>query len=162
MSENNQEQNQTRVVVDLRKIYVNDVSVEVPHAPQIFQETINPEMILNIGHEVLTLPEENFYAVHLKLSLHAKLADERTVYLVSVSQGGVFEIAGLSEPQLHHALNVYCPTTLFPYARELIHNLTGRSGYPAFTLEPINFEAIYQERIQEFLKEQGKQENNNE
>lgn len=154
----NEEQTVPEVFVDIRKMYIDDLSVEVPHAPQIFQEEQQrPEVGMNLVHEVQKLPEANYYAVKLRLTVTAK-DGERTIYLVQVSQGGVFEIQGLTEAQLHHALNAYCPSLLFPYAREVVSNAVVRAGFPALYLMPVNFDALYQERMQEQVAEQEAQQ----
>ena len=104
------EEQQTQIVLDIRKIYVSDISVEVPHAPEIFQQELNPEISLGVAHEIQKLPEDNHYNIKLRLTITAK-DGERVIYLVEVAQNGVFEISGLPDAQLHHALSVYCPPT---------------------------------------------------
>lgn len=159
-----EKQSQEKIVLDLRKVYVNDLSIEVPHAPAIFQKELNPEVALQVEHEIVKLPEEHFYSVQLRLTVDAKNKDsdgkEESVYLIQISQGGVFFIQGLSDVQLHHALNVYCPSTLFPYVREAVSNALVRAGFPVLFLQPINFDALYQERLQALLEEHEAAEKN--
>lgn len=147
------EEEQTPVVLEIRKLYVGDMSVEVPDAPGIFQQDLNPEISLGVAHEVTKLPEEHYYNVKLRLTVTAQ-SDEKTIYLVEVAQSGIFEISGLQEVQLHHALNVYCPTVLYPYAREAISGAINRAGFPSLFLQPINFDAMYQQRLQQAAQEQ--------
>ncbi|MDO4436225.1 MAG: protein-export chaperone SecB [Cardiobacteriaceae bacterium] len=146
------------LVLELRKLYVSDLSIEVPHAPAIFQEEFEPELSLGVTHEGERLPEENYHNVKLRLTLTAKTAEDKTVYLVEVVQGGVFEISGLTDVQLHHAIHVYCPSVLFAYAREAVSNALYRAGFPNLFLSPVNFEMIYQERMQALIAEQAEQE----
>ena len=150
------EEQQTQIVLDIRKIYVSDISVEVPHAPEIFQQELNPEISLGVAHEMRKLPEDNHYNIKLRLTITAK-DGERVIYLVEVAQNGVFEISGLPDAQLHHALNVYCPTTLYPYAREAISNAINRAGFPNLYLQPINFDIMYQQRLQQAAEQQDGQ-----
>lgn len=153
------EENNQPVTLDLRKIYVSDLSIEVPHAPEIFNESLNPEITLGVNHEIKALAEENYYSVTVRLTVTAKnQGDEKTIYLIEVAQGGVFEIKGLTEEQLSHALNVYCTTTLFPYAREVISSAIVRAGFPSLYIQPINFEIIYQQNLQQAaMQHQGAQ-----
>ena len=147
------EEQQTQIVLDIRKIYINDLSIEVPHAPEIFQQELNPEISLGVAHEIKKLPEDNY---HIKLRLTVTAKDgERVIYLVEVAQSGIFEISGLPDAQLHHALNVYAPTVLYPYAREAISNAINRAGFPNLYLQPINFDLMYQQRMQEEAEKQG-------
>lgn len=144
---------QKTIVLELRKIFVGDLSVEVPSAPEIFKEDLNPEVSLNIGHEVKELPDD-FFEVKLRLTINANDAQSgKTIYIVDVAQSGVFEISGLEKAHLHHALNVYCPTTLYPYAREAVGASIVRAGFPSLFLQPVNFELMYQQKMQELAKE---------
>ncbi|SUO94558.1 protein-export chaperone SecB [Suttonella ornithocola] len=148
------EQEQQAILLEIRKLYVDDISVEVPNAPHVFQEELSPEISLGVTHEIEELKEEGYYAVKLRLTVTAK--DEKTeksIYLTEVQQSGVFEIQGLEPAQLHHALNVYCPTTLYPYAREVISSAINRAGFPPLYLQPVNFDAIYQHKLQQAQQE---------
>lgn len=149
-----EEQKSPEITLEIRKLYVGDMSVEVPHAPEIYQEAMEPEISLSVNHEIKQLPEENYYAVRLRLTITAKNTksddkekSEKTIYLVEVVQSGIFEIAGLEPAQLAHALNVYCPTTLYPYAREEVSNAINRAGFPPLYLQPVNFDALYQQQL---------------
>lgn len=140
----------TPITLEIRKLYVDDMSVEVPNAPEIFQEELEPAISLGVTHEVQNLKEEGYYAVKLRLTVTAKdEKTDKTIYLTEVQQSGVFEIHGLEPEQLQHALNVYCTTTLYPYAREIISNTINRAGFPPLYLQPINFDALYQHKLQQ-------------
>lgn len=153
------EENNQPVTLDLRKIYVSDLSIEVPHTPEIFNENLNPEITLGVNHDIKALAEEDYFAVKVRLTVTAKnQGDEKTIYLIEVAQNGIFEIKGLTQEQLSHALNVYCTTTLFPYAREVISSAITRAGFPSLYIQPINFEVIYQQNLQQAaMQEQGAQ-----
>lgn len=144
------------IMLEMRKLFTSDLSVEVPLAPEIFQEELNPEVTFNVGHEVKELPPENYYEIKLRLAVTAKDGD-KTIYIVDVSQSGIFEIQGLEQQQLHHAINVYCPNALYPYAREIISTSIVRAGFPSLYLQPVNFEALYQQQMQQAAQEQEAQ-----
>ena len=69
------------------------------------------------------------------------------MFLVEVSQAGVFAIRGITPDQAQPVLAVHCPTVLFPYAREAIADATMRAGFPPVQLAPINFEVLYQQQL---------------
>jgi preprotein translocase subunit SecB len=131
----------------LQKLYVKDVSFELPSAPQIFQEDGQVEIKLNLSQKVDDL-SENVHEVVLTVTVTATL-DDKTAYLAEVQQAGIFAIAGLPEQGRHAALNTLCPSTLFPYARRLITDLVADGGFPPLVLQPINFDQIYAQRMQE-------------
>lgn len=140
-------QEEQQAQFQLQKLYVKDVSFELPSAPQIFQEDGQVEIKLNLSQKVEELTE-NVHEVVLTVTVTATL-DDKTAYLVEVQQAGIFAITGLPEQGRHAALNTLCPSTLFPYARRLITDLVADGGFPPLVLQPINFDQIYAQRMQE-------------
>lgn len=146
--EQNVAANETRdPVFSIEKIYVKDLSVEVPNAPQIFLEQETPQVEIQLGHASNTLGE-GAYEVVLTITLTSKLAD-KTVFLVEVGQAGVFRLLNIPAEQMEAALAVACPNVLFPYAREVISDVVSRAGFPPLVMQPINFEAIFMARLEE-------------
>lgn len=139
------EQQPWQVQFQLQKIYTKDVSFELPNAPQIFQETGQAEVKMNLAQRVNNISED-VYEVVLAVTVTAT-ADEKTAYLAEVHQAGLFNISGLDETQLQGALNTLCPHTLFPYACRSITDMVGSGGFPPLVLQPVNFEQIYAQRM---------------
>lgn len=131
----------------LQKLYVKDVSFEIPNAPQIFQDEGQVEIKLNLAQKVADLAE-GIHEVVLTVTVTAT-SGEKTAYLAEVQQAGIFAIVGLPEQGKHAALNTLCPHTLFPYARRMITDLVAEGGFPPLVLQPINFDQIYAQRMQE-------------
>ena len=138
---------QQQAQFQLQKIYMKDVSFEVPNSPQIFQEDGQVEIKLNLSQKVADLAE-GVHEVVLTVTVTANLG-EKTAYLAEVQQAGIFSIVGLPEQGRHAALNTLCPHTLFPYARRMITDLVAEGGFPPLVLQPINFDQIYTQRMQE-------------
>lgn len=137
----------------LQKIYVKDVSFEIPGAPQIFQEDGQVEIKMNLAQKVENL-SDGVHEVTLTVTVTANLG-EKTAYLAEVQQAGIFAISGLNEQSTHAAMNTLCPHTLFPYARRLITDLVAEGGFPPLVLQPINFDQIYAQRMQEAAQAQS-------
>ncbi len=131
----------------LQKLYVKDVSFEVPNAPKVFQEAGQSEVKLNLNQRANDIGED-LYEVVLTITVTAS-TDDNTVYLAEVSQAGLFMISGFNDQAHHAALNTMCPATLFPYARTVVTNLVTDGGFPPLVLQPINFDAIYGQRLQQ-------------
>lgn len=138
---------QQQAQFQLQKLYVKDVSFELPNAPQIFQEDGQVEIKMNLAQRVENLAE-GVHEVVLTVTVTANLG-EKTAYLAEVQQAGIFSITGLNEQATHAALNTLCPTTLFPYARRSVTDLVADGGFPPLVLQPINFDQIYTQRMQE-------------
>ena len=138
---------QQQAQFQLQKLYVKDVSFEVPNAPQVFQQEGQTEVKLNLAQKVDDL-SEGVHEVVLTVTVTAT-AEDKTAYLAEVQQAGIFAISGLPDQGRHAALNTLCPHTLFPYARRLITDLVAEGGFPPLVLQPINFDQIYAQRMKE-------------
>ena len=147
------EEQQQQAQFQLQKLYVKDVSFELPNAPQIFQEDGQVDIKLNLAQKVEQLAE-GVQEVVLTVTVTATVG-EKTAYLVEVQQSGIFSITGLNEQAEHAAINTLCPHTLFPYARRIITDLVADGGFPPLVLQPINFDQIYAQRLQEAQAQAG-------
>jgi preprotein translocase subunit SecB len=135
----------------LQKLYMKDLSFEVPNAPAIFAESeIDPEIKLNLKNSHVKVDNNN-YEVVLHVSVHATAGD-RTVFMLELDQAGIFLMTGYSDEHLRTLIGTYCPSTLFPYARETISSAIVKGGFPAVYLQPINFEALYAQSVAEAAK----------
>ncbi|MDR2364933.1 MAG: protein-export chaperone SecB [Zoogloeaceae bacterium] len=130
----------------IEKIYVKDFSLEVPNAPQIFLEHGAPDVSIQINNSGAPLGEGAFDAT-LTVTVTAKLGD-KTLFLVEVSQAGIFRITNVPENEIEPLLAIACPNILQAYAREVISDATVRAGFAPVLLQPINFDAIYQQNLQ--------------
>jgi preprotein translocase subunit SecB len=130
----------------LQKIYVKDASIEVPQAPQIFSSGTQPQIDVNVGTDMSPLSEDQFH-ITLTVTVTAKVGEE-TGFLVEVKQAGIFMVRGFTNAQEKAAiLGGYCPSMLFPFAREAISDFVQKAGFPQMLLQPINFEALYVEHL---------------
>lgn len=127
-------------VFAIKRIFVRDISFEVPGNVDIFSKPWKPQVSQDLNTEVDTAGE-NHFLVTLKMTITVKLED-KVAYLAEVHQAGIFQVSGLPDEQIKQALTVQCPTILYPYVREAIDNMTVRGGFPPLSIPPINFEAI--------------------
>lgn len=137
----------------LQKLYVKDVSFELPSAPAIFKVEGAAEIKMNLSQRVNNIEEELFEVV-LTVTVTATTGD-KTAYLAEVHQAGLFAIGGLEAVQQQAVLNTLCPHTLFPYAAKTITGLVADGGFPPLVLQPINFDQVYQQRMREAQAQQG-------
>ncbi|KZZ45580.1 MAG: protein-export chaperone SecB [Saccharospirillaceae bacterium] len=141
----------------LQRIYTKDVSFEAPNAPAAFTKEWKPEIKLDLNSGARKLDEQHF-EVTIKVTITATNAEE-TAFLVELEQAGLFTIANIPEEQLQPMLGAMCPNILFPYLRESVDSLVVKGGFPALMLAPINFDALYQQRV---MQEQQAQADNKE
>jgi preprotein translocase subunit SecB len=142
-----EEQQAAQPMFTIEKIYVKDLSVEVPNAPQVFLERDTPRVDIQLSTEAKPI-DEGHYNVVLSVTTTATLND-KTVFLVEAHQAGIFQVRNIPPESIDAVLSVTCPNILFPYARETVSEAVTRAGFPPFLLAPVNFEALYQQRLQQ-------------
>lgn len=125
----------------IQRIYVKDVSFEAPSAPGIFKEEWKPEMHLDI-HTNSEVVQDDVHEVVLTLTVTVKNG-ENAAFVAEVKHAGIFTITGFDDDQLHQTLGSFCPSVIYPYAREVISDLVSRGGFPQLILAPVNFDALY-------------------
>jgi len=135
----------------IEKIYLRDLSVEVPNAPEAFLEREAPNIQVNIRSNTRAV-QDGMYEVVLIVTISAKVND-KTMFLVEAAQAGVFQIRNVPQQDMGPVLGIACPNTLFPYVRETISTVVSRAGFPPVVLAPMNFEAIYQQQLQQMQQQ---------
>ena len=135
-----QESNQP--VFSIEKLFVKDLSIEVPNAPRIYLERDTPQVDIQMNTSANPI-DEGYFEVLVSVTVTAKLA-EKTVFLVEASQGGVFQIRNIPQAELGPVLGITCPNILYPYVREVISDAVVRAGFAPVLLNPVNFDAIFQ------------------
>lgn len=138
---------QEQAVFTIEKIYVKDLSLEVPNAPQVFLSREQPEVQVQLHTEGKPV-DEGIYDVTLTVTVTAKTGD-KTMFLVEAGQAGIFQVRNVPQQDLDPILAIACPNILFPYARETISDTISRAGFPPVLLAPVNFEVLYQQRLQQ-------------
>jgi len=136
----------------IQKIYLKDMSLEIPNAPQVFLERDAPQVDVSLHNEARPLGQPGLFEVVLTVTVTAKLG-EKTVFLVEVAQAGIFEIVNVPEADIQAVLGILCPNTLLPYAREVVASTVTRAGFPPVVLQHMSFEAIYQQHQAELKRE---------
>ncbi|WP_457914688.1 protein-export chaperone SecB [Candidatus Hartigia pinicola] len=136
----------SKIVFQIQRIYIKDVSFEAPNAPYMFQKKWEPEIKLDLDTSSTQLTE-NLYEVILRVKTTAKL-NEDIAFLCEVQQAGLFSIQGIKGIQMVHCHSVYCQNILFPYARELTTSLVWRGTFPQLNLAPVNFDALFMNYLQ--------------
>lgn len=135
---------QQQPMFNIEKIYVKDMSLEIPNAPQIFLEREAPQVDVQL-HTQSGKVDDGIYQTLLTVTVTAKMADGKTMFLAEAGQAGIFQIRNVPQADLDPVLGITCPNLLFPYVRETISDMVTRAGFPPVILNPVNFEALYQQ-----------------
>jgi len=142
----------TSPVFNLQRVYIKDMSLEMPNAPHIFLEQNAPGVEVNIGIGGQRL-SESMFEVTITITVTTKI-DDKVLYLIEATQGGIFEAANIPAEQLDPLLGIVCPTMLYPYLRANIADAITRASLPPLHLADVNFQMLYQQRMEQLQQEQ--------
>lgn len=162
MAENQENQNvgaeeQNAPVFSLQRSYVKDLSLEMPNAPEIFLEQEGPSVSVEINVGAKRLAQTVFEST-VTATVTTRIED-KVLYLVEATQGGIFEIANIPDEQLDPLIGIVCPTMLYPYLRATIADAINRTSLPALHLSEVNFQALYEQRVAEQMAAANGEEN---
>jgi preprotein translocase subunit SecB len=133
----------------IEKLFVKDLSLEIPHAPEIFLEREQPQVELQLHSQAIGV-ENGVYEVSVTVTVTARLAGrDRVMFLIEAKQAGIFQLQNLPQDDIDTILGVVCPNILYPYLREVVSDVSTRAGFAPVLLNPINFEALYQQQKQQ-------------
>ncbi|KAA8732696.1 protein-export chaperone SecB [Acinetobacter qingfengensis] len=145
-----EEQQAAQPQLALERIYLKDVSFEVPGA-QVFTKEWQPELNINLSSAAEQL-DPTHYEVSLKVVVTANNATE-TAFIVDVTQAGIFLLDGVEQERLPYVLGAYCPNILFPFLREAVNDLVSKGSFPQLLLSPINFDAEFESNMQRLTEQ---------
>ena len=140
------QQPQQAATFQIEKVYVKDLSLEIPHAHKVFLEQTQPQLEVRIDTAADGFTE-GYYEVTVSATVTARVG-ERTVFLAEAVQAGIFAVRNVPQQELEPLLGIACPTVIFPYLRETISDLVVRGGFPPVLLAPLSFETLYLQRQQ--------------
>jgi len=138
---------ETQPVLTYEKIYIKDMSIEIPHAPGIFLEQDTPALETQLNVDAANFAE-GLYEVVVTATVTTKIAD-KVVFLVEVGQAGIFQIRNFPADQLDPLIGIHCASVLYPYLRANVADLITRAGFPALHLPNVNFESFYAQRLEQ-------------
>ncbi len=129
----------------IQRIYLKDLSLEQPNAPQILLVASEPQVEVEVDVAVVRLSDEIF-EVALIATVTAKV-DSKVLFLVEAKQAGIFEFSNIPPEQIDPMLGIACPTVLYPYLRFNIADTISRAGFQPIHLNEVNFHGMYEHRI---------------
>ncbi|MBU3725522.1 MAG: protein-export chaperone SecB [Burkholderiaceae bacterium] len=130
---------------NLQRVYLKDLSLEIPDAPAVFLDQAEPRLEFQIDTHEKTL-QPGLFEVGVRCTVTCRLG-EKTGFLVEATQAGIFEILGVAEDQLELLKGISCPSIIYPYLRANIADAIQRASFPPVHLAELNWEAFYQQRV---------------
>lgn len=140
-------------VFAIQRTYLKDLSLEIPGAPQIFLENAQPQVEIQLDVSSQTVVD-GIHETTVTVTVTTKVGD-KIAFLVEAKEAGIFEIRNVPQDQMPLILNVVCPNIVYPYLRANVADVIQRAGFPPIHLAEINFEALYQQRLQQMQQQQA-------
>ena len=134
-------------VFQIQRVYLKDLSLEQPNSPAILLEQQQPSVDIQLAVQAENVAD-GIFEICVVATVQTKIED-KTVFLVEVAQGGIFQIRNVPTEELEPIMMIGCANILFPYAREVISDAITRAGFQPVILAPVNFEALYQQNRQQ-------------
>jgi preprotein translocase subunit SecB len=136
-----------QVSFQIEKLYVKDLSLEIPGAPEVFLQADQPQLEVQLNSSATPFAD-SLYEVTVTVTVTAR-AGEKTLFLAEAVQAGIFTVRGVPAEDIDPLLGIACPNILYPYVREAISDVVTRGGFPPVLLAPVSFEALYAQRAQQ-------------
>ncbi|WP_411838109.1 protein-export chaperone SecB [Paracoccus sp. ME4] len=129
--------------------FIRDLSFENAVAQKgAPQGEVQPEITVQVSLDARKRGSDTQYEVITKYRVTStNKGDGATLFLAELDYGGVFQIEGVPQEQLHPFLMIECPRMLFPYVRRIISDMTRDGGFPAFNMDPVDFVALYRQEL---------------
>ncbi|MDN3921014.1 protein-export chaperone SecB [Roseateles violae] len=131
-------------VFQIQRMYLKDLSLEQPNAPQILLEQTQPQVDINLALAAEPIAE-GMFEVNVTATVTTKVG-EKTLFLIEAKQAGIFEIRNVPQEQLEGILGIVCPQMVYPYLRAVVSDVCTRAGFPPVLLSEVNFQAMFEAR----------------
>lgn len=131
-------------IFQIQRVYMKEASLEQPNSPAILLEQESPTVDIQLGVNAAPVAE-GVFEVSVTATVQTKIK-EKTVFLVEVTQAGIFEIRNLPEDQMGQIMGIACPQIVYPYLRGNVADVISRAGFPPVHLSEINFQAMYEQQ----------------
>ncbi|OYU26107.1 MAG: protein-export chaperone SecB [Burkholderiales bacterium PBB2] len=135
------EENNTPVF-QIQRMYLKDLSLEQPNAPQILLEQTQPQVDINLALAAEPVVD-GIFEVSVTATVTTKVGD-KTLFLIEAKQAGIFEIRNVPQEQTEGILGIVCPQMIYPYLRAVVSDVCTRAGFPPVLLTEVNFQAMFE------------------
>jgi preprotein translocase subunit SecB len=140
--------------------YIKDLSFEVPNSPGIYGKMMQqqPDVTVNVDVDAHKMTETQFEVI-IKIRADCKVADE-VAFIAELSYGGIFEI-NVPQEHIEPMILIECPRMLFPFARNIIANITRDGSFPPMMLNPVDFAGMYRARLEALAAQEAENKTKN-
>ena len=138
--------------------YIKDLSFENPNAIDNLRPGLEaPQMDVNVGLHMKKIDDKDVYEVTLHIEAKAMRGDQ-VIFIAEIDYAVIASVGNVPEQQHHPLLMIEAPKLAFPFARQILAEVTSQGGYPPVLLNPVDFEGLYIQQHQENQKRKDAEE----
>jgi len=139
----------TQPTMNVLAQYIRDMSFENILAQKGVGGQVAPDVQVQVNLDAKKRGSEDQYELVIKLRIDSKSKESKDqLFLLEIEYGGIFQVSGVPEDQLHPYLLIECPRMLFPFLRRIVSDITRDGGFPPLNLETIDFLSLYKNEIE--------------
>jgi preprotein translocase subunit SecB len=134
-------------IFNILRVYLKDASLEQPNSPAILSSAEQPSVDIQLGVSVAQIAQDQV-EVTVQATVTSRLG-EQVLFLVEAKQAGIFQTENIPDDQMGPLVGIACPQIVYPYLRGNVADLIQRAGFPPVHLTEVNFQAIYQQQLEQ-------------
>jgi len=139
----------TQPTMNVLAQYIRDMSFENILSQKGVGGQVAPDVQVQVNLDAKKRGSEDQYELVIKLRIDSKSKESKDqLFLLEIEYGGIFQVSGVPEDQLHPYLLIECPRMLFPFLRRIVSDITRDGGFPPLNLETIDFLSLYKNEIE--------------
>ena len=129
--------------------YIRDLSFENAVAQKGLQGgDVQPDIQVQVSLDARKRTPANQYEIITKFKIQSRnKASGEALFLMELEYGGIFQVEGVPEEQLHPFLLIECPRMLFPFVRRIVSDMTRDGGFPMLNLDSVDFLQLYRQEL---------------
>ncbi len=132
--------------IEINAQYIKDFSFENPRAPASLKpQQLQPKVEVHVDVKATRLSDSAF-EVTLTVTVNGA-NDEGQLFLVELSYAGVFTLNNIPQEHLQAVLLIECPRLIFPFARNIVADITRDGGFPPLLIQPVDFAQLYRQSL---------------
>ncbi len=148
MTDTNGGQNSAAPALNCLVQYCKDLSFENPNAPRsLGPQEAGPNISIQVNVNAKQLADKDFEVEVLLEGSAGEAAN--LLFKFELTYSGVFRLINIPAEQTHPVVMIECPRLLFPFARQIVADCVRNGGFPPLYLDPIDFAALYAQRMQQ-------------
>ena len=129
----------------IHRHYIKDLSVENPNAPGIFTTRDQPQVQVQLDVRANRVVERIFEVI-LAIKVEAKIED-KTAFLIELDFAALCKVGdSVPDGEIEPMLAIEVPQLMFPFARNIVADVTRDGGFPPLLINPVDFRVLHRQK----------------